>query len=278
MKLFITFRMAWIAGGCALLTCLLHGQTQQTMSLGEAFILQGHAAFVLEPRPEERREGPMPWVWYAPTLKGKYPGKEEVWMIHAFHKAGIAMAGIDVGESHGSPEGREVYQQLYEELTSRRAYGKKPVLLARSRGGLMLYNWAAEHPASVGGVAGIYPVCNLLSYPGLERAAAAYAMSATDLKAVLPMHNPVQRLPSLAKARVPIYHLHGDKDLVVPLDVNSALLAREYKALGGPMELHVIPGQGHNLWKGWFQSQALTDFVIARALGEIVPQRGASEP
>ena len=60
--------------------------------------------------------------------------------------------------------------------------GKKPCLLARSRGGLMLYAWAVEHPESVGGVAGIYPVCNLASYPGLGRACGAYGLTMDELK------------------------------------------------------------------------------------------------
>jgi hypothetical protein len=54
---------------------------------------------------------------------------------------------------------------------------------------------------------------------------------------------------------------------VVPLEKNSAELGKRYAELGGPVEIEVIAGQGHNLWKGWFQSEKLTDFVIARALG-----------
>jgi hypothetical protein len=37
----------------------------------------------------------------------------------------------------------------------------------------MLYNWACEHPESVACIAGIYPVCNLRSFPGLDRAGGA---------------------------------------------------------------------------------------------------------
>ena len=114
-----------------------HGPTKR-----ENFIVAEHKAFVFEPPQSARRDGPMPWVWYAPTLGKGLPGGSETWMFDRFHKAGIAIAGIDVGESYGSPKGRAIYQQLYVELTTKRGYGKKPVLLARSRGGLMLYNWA----------------------------------------------------------------------------------------------------------------------------------------
>jgi len=228
---------------------------------GEAFQLDGHEAFVILP---ENAGGDVPWVWYAPTLRG-LPSKSEGWMFERFLKAGIAIAGIDVGESYGSPTGRGIYDSFYQHLVTTRKFGKKPLLLARSRGGLMLYNWAVENPQSVGGVAGIYPVCSIASYPGIKKAAGAYKMRVEELEAKLTEHNPIDRLEPLAKAKVPVFHIHGDRDKVVPLEANSAELVKRYKALGGPAEIEVIAGQGHNMWKGWFESQALTDFVIKHA-------------
>lgn len=233
---------------------------------GRVFTVAERTAFVIEPDAKVRRPGPMPWVWYAPTLKG-LPSKAEVWMFSRFLAAGVAIAGIDVGESYGSPEGRAGYQALFEHLTGTRGYGKRPVLLARSRGGLMLYGWAAEHPEHVGGVAGIYPVCNLASYPGVDRAAKAYGMTPTQLRSKLQEHNPVDRLEQLAKARVQILHIHGDRDRTVPLGANSALLRKRYVALGGRMDVIVVKGKGHDMWRGWFESRRITEFVIDRALG-----------
>ncbi len=231
------------------------------------FSVAGHKAFLIPP-PNAPTDKPRPWVLYAPTLGRGLPGGAEKWMFDRFHRAGITISGIDVGESYGSPKGRAIYQALYDELTGNRGFDRKPVLLARSRGGLMLYNWAVEHPESVAGIAGIYPVCNLTSYPGVNRAAGAYEMTSEELTAKLTEHNPIDRLESLAKAKVPIFHIHGDQDRTVPLESNSAELAKRYAAFGGPVEIEVIKGQGHNMWSGWFQSQKLTDFVIARALGQ----------
>lgn len=231
---------------------------------GEVFQFDGHDAFVILP---PSADGNVPWIWYAPTLAG-LPAQAEVWMFKQFLAKGIAIAGIDIGESFGSPKGRETYNAFYEYLVRQRHFRTLPCLLARSRGGLMLYNWAVEHPRSVGGVAGIYPVCDIASYPGIAIAAGAYGLSATQLKSALPQHNPIDRLEPLAKAGVPILHIHGDDDDVVPLSANSAELAKRYEALHGPVEVEVITGQGHNMWPGWFQSQKLTDFAIARALGQ----------
>ncbi|MDA9859383.1 ThuA domain-containing protein [Rubripirellula sp.] len=228
---------------------------------GESFRLDGHDAFAITP---EVITPNTPWVWYAPTLKG-LPSKAEVWMFERFAKAGIAVAGIDVGESYGSPDGRNLYSALYNYLVKERQFSARPVLLARSRGGLMLYSWAVENPQAVGGIAGIYPVCNLESYPGLNRASGAYGLTPEQLKQQLANHNPIDRLEALAQAKVPVFHTHGDQDTVVPLAANSGTVAERYKALGGSMELDVVKGQGHNMWSGWFTNEKLTEFVIAHA-------------
>ncbi len=189
-------------------------------------------------------------------------------MFQKFLDAGLAIAGIDVGESFGSPSGRAIYSSFHEELVQKHGLSKKPCLLARSRGGLMLYNWAVEHPDSVACIAGIYPVCNLNSYPGIDKACGAYGMTRQQFTDVIAQHNPVDRLEPLAKAGVPVLHIHGDVDTVVPIEANSAALAQKYHQFGGDMKLIVIKGQGHNMWPGWFQCQELVDFVIAHAKGQ----------
>ena len=126
---------------------------------GEVFLVQGRTAFVILPqaKPADR---PIPWVWYAPTLPG-LPSDAEKWMFERFTRAGMAIAGIDVGESYGSPDGRALYSALYGELTGNRSFAPKAVMLGRSRGGLMDLAWAVENADKVAGFAGIYPVCNL---------------------------------------------------------------------------------------------------------------------
>lgn len=230
---------------------------------GDTFLIKGCTAFLIMPD-KSKITSLMPWVWYAPTLNG-LPGPEEKWMFQKFVDAGIAVAGIDVGESYGSPAGRANFSALYEELTTKYGLSKKPCLLARSRGGLMLYNWAAENPQSVTCVAAIYPVCNISSYPGIDKACGAFGMTSAQLTEKLKENNPIDRLESLAKAKIPLFHIHGDVDTVVPLEQNSGELASRYKKLGGTITLNIIKGQGHNMWEGWFQNQELVDFVISHS-------------
>ena len=230
---------------------------------GMVFQVNGHTAFVILP-PTNSTHRPLPWVWYAPTLPG-LPGDEEKWMFDRFTQGGVAIAGIDVGESFGSPDGRALYSAFYEELTQHRGFASKAVMLGRSRGGLMTLAWAAENADKVAGFAGIYPVCNIASYPGVTNASAAYHLTPEQLTAQLARHNPIDRLAALAKAGVPLFAIHGDVDQTVPLEANFGEVRKRYEALGGKMQLIIPPGQGHNMWPGFFQCQELVDFVLTQA-------------
>jgi 6-phosphogluconolactonase len=232
---------------------------------GESFLIEGRPAFVLLP-PEQKRTKPQPWVLYAPTLPG-LPDAHEKWMHERFLDAGIAVAGIDIGEAYGSPKGRELFTALYKELTTHRGFAPRPCLLGRSRGGLWMTSWAADNPDKVAGLAGIYPVFDLRSYPGLKKAAPAYDLTAKELEARLSEFNPIERVGILAKARVPALLIHGDGDKVVPLKENSAEFVTRYKAerAEDAVKLIVATGQGHNYWEGFFRCQDLIDFTIAQA-------------
>ncbi len=232
---------------------------------GESFLLEGHPAFILWPEEDKRRE-PQPWVLYAPTLPA-YPDQHEKWMHQQLVDAGIAVAGIDVGEAYGSPEAQKAFSAFYTELTENRGFAKKPCLLGRSRGGLWVSSWAIRNRDKVAGIAGIYPVFDLRTYPGLERAATAYGLTASELEKTLDENNPIAQVDKLAEARVPIYIIHGDEDHVVPLKENSATLAKTYQQAGASenIELVVPQGQGHNFWPGFFHCQSLVDFSIDRA-------------
>lgn len=230
----------------------------------EFFEFEGHPAFIL--RPDAGVTVPTsnkPWVFYAPTLPA-YPDKHEEWMHRQFLAAGIAVAGVDMGEAYGNPESRKVFDRFYDELTGRREMSKRPCLLGRSRGGLWVCNWACDHPERFAGIAGIYPVYDLRSYPGLNKAAAAYGLTETELAGRLNEFNPIARAGAIAKAKLPVYIIHGDEDKVVPLELNSLALAAFYREAGNPSSItvNIVRGQGHNFWEGFFHCQELVDFVI----------------
>ncbi len=225
------------------------------------FIAAGYKVFVLLPT-KPTADGSRPWVWYAPTLPG-LPDPSHEWLFTRLLASGFAIAGVDVGESYGSPRGRAGFTEFHRFVTDKYALSPKACLLPQSRGGLMHYNWAAEHPQSVQCIAGIYTVCDQSSWPGLAKSCGAYGMTEDELRKHLPEHNPIDRLEPLAKAKVPILHVHGNADKLVPLDRNSGELAKRYRALGGNIELVVVEGKGHEVVPEFFQSRRLLDFLLA---------------
>jgi dipeptidyl aminopeptidase/acylaminoacyl peptidase len=240
---------------------------------GEAFECAGRPAFILWPKPELRSE-PQPWIFYAPTL-APYPDEAEKWMHQQFLDAGVAVAGIDVGEAYGSPEARKLFEEFYAELTGKRGLAKRPCLLGRSRGGLWVSSWAADHPERFAGLAGIYPVFDWRTYPGVEKAAPAYGLSPQALEQQAAELNPISRIDRLAKAKMPVFIIHGDQDTVVPLKENSAAFAEAYQRAGAEsaLKLVIAQGQGHNMWEGFFRCQELVEFAIARAKAGAAEER-----
>ncbi len=232
---------------------------------GESFLVGDRPAFILLPELSKRSQ-PQPWVFYGPTLAG-YPDVHEKWMHEQFLAAGVAVAGVDVGEGYGSPASQMAFTELYNLLTEKRGFSKRPCMLRRSRGGLWVTSWAAANPDKVSGIAGIYPVFDFRTYPALEKAAPAYGLKPEELAKRLEEFNPIARVHLLAKAKVPACFIHGDVDTVVPLKENSAEFAEIYKRAGEEklVNLIVAKGQGHNFWEGFFRCQELVDFATARA-------------
>ena len=133
------------------------------------------------PEPEDVvPTGKIPWLWYCPS-DHNLPGELEVWMIAEVRSRGVAVAGIDGRGDMGTPAGRAVFTTLYDELTQNRGFSDKACMMGRSYGGLQMYTWAMENPDSVAGLAGIYPVCNYASYPGIDRTAGFYGVTVEEM-------------------------------------------------------------------------------------------------
>jgi pimeloyl-ACP methyl ester carboxylesterase len=232
------------------------------------FEVPGGRGFVILPaRPA--REKDQPWIWYAPTFivaPSPLPKELHAWYMTRWLGAGIAIGGVDVGEAWGNPAGRAGFTEYHRAAVRQFHLDEKACLLGQSRGGLFVYNWAAEHPRHVRCIGGIYPVCNLRIAAVQEKVCAAYGLPMKQLLAQAAQHNPLDRLAPLAKAGVPLFHIHGDVDKVVPLEDHSGELARRYRDLGGRIELLVVPGKGHEEVVEYFQCPAVLDFFLREAL------------
>ena len=125
-----------------------------------------------------------------------------------------------------------------------KGFSKKPVLLGQSRGGLMLLCWAFRNPGKVQGFVGIYPVCNIASWPlqsSKPGVLADYGMTVEGILKNIDTFNPSENLDALAREKGPLFILHGDSDSVVPYKENSALIKEAYEQAGGDIEVKIVP-------------------------------------
>jgi len=198
--------------------------------------------------PEKAADG-NPWIWRA-RFFGHEP-QADVEML----KRGYHIAYCDVGNLFGNPQAVKHWNAFYDFLTTKHDFAKKVALEGMSRGGLIIYNWAAANPAKVACLYGDAPVCDFKSWPGGKGKgkggggawqACLKAYGLTEEQALTYGGNPVDQLKALADAKIPILHVVGDADVVVPVEENSAVIEARYKALGGNIKVISKPGIGHH--------------------------------
>ncbi|MFM7056790.1 MAG: alpha/beta hydrolase family protein [Planctomycetota bacterium] len=189
-----------------------------------------------------------------------------------------------MSDQFGSPAAVEHWNSVYGTVRERYGLGPRPALVGTSRGGLYCYNWAAAYPERVSCIFGDAPVCDLKSWPmgfgsgkrsdgEVEKLLAVYGVTTEEdlLKRAL---NPADRLQSLAKARIPILHVSGDADEIVPLKENTGLIQERYRQLGGSMQVIIKPGAGHV--HGLEDSTPIIEFIDEHGRTGLSPTESAS--
>ena len=204
--------------------------------------------------PEKALPG-RPWAW-----RGEFFGTFADADI-ALVKAGWHLAYLKVPDMFGSPKAVKQWERFYDAMVKDHGMHPKPGLIGLSRGGLYCMNWAATHPDQTLAVYLDNAVCDFKSWPGgaLKKLGTSTGGSEAEWKKLLAAYefksdeeatayklNPVDNLAPIAKARIPLLLVYGDKDTVVPHVENSELVYDRYKALGGPVERVVKPGQDHH--------------------------------
>jgi len=200
------------------------------------------------------------------TPKQALPGKPWIWraeFFDAFPNADIALLGkgfhvayITVGNTFGCPDALKHWDVFYAELTGKDGLSKKPVLEGLSRGGLYVYNWGAVNPDKVGCIYGDAAVCDFKSWPGGEGRGPGSPADwqellqdyhfASEAEALAYTKNPIDNLKPLAEAHIPLLHVYGDADEVVPWEENTGVVKERYEKLGGEITLIAKPGVGHH--------------------------------
>jgi pimeloyl-ACP methyl ester carboxylesterase len=216
--------------------------------------------------------------------KQALPGKPWAWrgeFFGAFANADVALLGrgfhlvyMRVPDMLGCPDVRPFWDAFYKELTEKYGFAKKCALIGLSRGGLYCYNWAIANPDKVACVYADAAVCDFKSWPGgkgkgkgskrdWDLVMKVYHFS-SEAEALAYKGNPVDNLAPLAQAKVPLLHVYGDADDVVPWDENTGIVAERYKKLGGDITLIGKPGVSHHP-HGLSDPTPIVGFIVKHA-------------
>lgn len=225
------------------------------------FKLEGISCKLVKPNvtPDPKKR----WFWRA-RFFGAFPNAD--W---ALLDRGWYVAHIDVTELYGSAESNRRFDMLYNFLTSL-GFNKKCVPVGYSRGGLDVYNWAVKNTDKVSCLYLDNPVCDFKSWPGAKGHGPGdeqswknclKAWNFTEEQAMAYDKNPLDNLKPLADAGIPILHLCGDADEVVPADENTMIVEKRYRELGGHIEVIYKPGAKHHP-HCLENPQPIVDFVL----------------
>lgn len=230
------------------------------------FTVDGCAAWLVEPR--EARPG-HPWSWCM-----EFPDAfTERCAATGLLTNGFCHVHIVVGNTFGSPAALRHFDAFYANL---QAHGLSPkaALIGLSRGGLYAYRWAAENPEKVAVIYGDAPVCDFKSWPGGKFKSHGSPSDWAELQklygfkneadALAYTGNPIDTLRPLALARIPLVHVVGDADDVVPYLENTAILEQRYRALGGQIQVFHKPGVGHHP-HGLDDPTPVVQFIVQQA-------------
>ena len=212
-----------------------------------------------------------PWVWRA-----RFWGHQPQFDIALLNK-GYHLVYCDVGGLYGAPKAVKRWDAFYKELTGKHGFAKKVVLEGMSRGGLIIYNWGIANPEKVAVIYGDAPVMDFKSWPGHTNKGIlkAYGFkSGEEAKAY--KGNPVDNLKPLAKAGVPIIHVVGDADKVVPIAANTSVAEKRYMELGGVFVVIHKEKVGHHP-HSLKDPKPLVDFVMKHTRGKKDKQTKSSK-
>ena len=178
-----------------------------------------------------------PWIWRA-RFPDWHTEADSILISEGYH-----LAYINTDNKYGSPAAVKIWDSFYAFLTKEYELSKKVALIGVSRGGLFVYNWAKSNPDKVACIYAEAPVCDIKSWPWgfgkSEGSAEDWARLkkeygfVNDNEARQYADNPLDNLEALAALKVPVMHMIGLQDKIVPPDENTFQLVKKYIDLGG---------------------------------------------
>ncbi|QEM11708.1 SGNH/GDSL hydrolase family protein [Mucilaginibacter rubeus] len=210
------------------------GFTRFNLNIGEY-----HAYYVSPVKPLPGN----PWIWRA-SFPDWHTDIDSLLLAKGFH-----VAYVNVDDQYGSPAALQVWDRFYDYLVNEKRFAAQVCLEGVSRGGLYVYGWAKRNPDKISCIYNEAPVCDIKSWPGgkmsgqgdqklWQQLLGIYHM--TESQAMAYKDNPVDNLEGLAAFKVPVIHVIGPDDRIVPNSENTYVLAARYNAAGGSMMISPV--------------------------------------
>jgi pimeloyl-ACP methyl ester carboxylesterase len=210
------------------------------------FLFEGHKAKIVFPNEQNSNNY---WIWRA-RFWGHEPQVDKALLEEGFH-----VVYVDVGNLFGNDEAVRLWDRFYSYCVNKYNLNSKVVLEGMSRGGLIVYNWASKNTDKVFSIYADAPVCDIKSWPGgffngkgspkvWSSCLKAYNLDANSVKEY--NNNPVDNCVRIGKAKIPVIHVYGDADTVVPYEENTAIVAKKIKKAGGTIKIIRKKGIGHH--------------------------------
>ena len=189
-----------------------------------------------------------PWIWRA-RFWGHEPQFDRAMLERGWHVVYCDVAGL-----YGNAEALKRWNGFYGLLTSS-GLNKKAMLEGMSRGGLVVYEWAKKYPGRVMGIIADNPVCDPRSWPG---GAGESERRDAEWRACLKAHGQpgqgedgfegfaTRGLEAFVEAGIPVLHIVGEEDRVVPVPENSDVVENRLLELGGRIDVIRKVGADHH--------------------------------
>ena len=231
----------------------------------EEFEIEGRKGKIVFPKQANKKRL---WIWRA-RFWGHEPQVDIALLSNGFH-----LVYVDVANLFGNDLAVNIWNRTYKFVSQKYQLHPKAVLEGMSRGGLIVYNWTAKNTDKVACIYVDAPVCDIKSWPGgmgkgkgakTEWKACLSAYQLTTKKVKQFKGNPVDHAALIAKANIPVIHVCGDADKVVPMEENTLLFKERYEQAGGKM--HLIPKKGIGHHPHCLEDpQPIVDFILANTL------------
>ena len=227
----------------------------------EAFEFGGRAAGIVSPF---HPDGQGNWAIYTEYF-GAFPGVAEALLQRGFH-----IVKFENANRWGTDADVEARLRFADYLEGERGLSHRCVPIGMSCGGLHAIKFAGKHPDRVSAMYLDAPVVNLLSCPlGLGRAErdeavvreCLDALGLTEAEMLSYREHPLDCIPALVRARVPMALIYGTEDRGVPFEENGGLLARAYREAGVANLVIGKQGCGHHP-HGLDDPKPIVDFIL----------------